>query len=109
MSYLERIRKNGQSGINDKKKSGIPYRTEPAKPAKGAFAGFAGSSYKDTHDFFSVSSLKQPSGPCSVCGSNHFWLSATGWQCWGCTEPEPLATRLCLPASQAPSNRHKSQ
>jgi len=42
----------------------------------------------------------KPSAPCPTCGSNHFWLSATGWQCRGCTEPEPRATTLCLPASQ---------
>jgi|GEM_PF-4504147 len=42
----------------------------------------------------------EPSTPCPTCGSNHFWLSATGWTCWGCTEPPPSATTLCLPASQ---------
>lgn len=46
----------------------------------------------------------EPTGPCPTCGSNHFWLSATGWHCWGCTELPPHATTLCLPIP-AVSNR----
>jgi hypothetical protein len=42
--------------------------------------------------------VTEPAGPCPTCGSHHFWLAPTGWQCWGCTEPPPRATTLCIPA-----------
>ena len=46
-----------------------------------------------------ATAVTEPAGCCSVCGSNHFWLSPAGWHCWGCTEPPLLATTLCLSKS----------
>ncbi len=48
-----------------------------------------------------ATAVTEPSGPCATCGSNHYWLSASDWQCWGCTEPPPTATTVCLPVPPA--------
>jgi len=86
MSYLDRLK--------EKFPNMPPIGT--AKTAKSLFTVFAVGQVGT----FPKNADQQPSAPCPTCGSNHFWLAPTGWQCWGCTAPPPNATTLCIPASQ---------
>lgn len=75
-----------------------PAKVEGERPNFSYFSKFSNAPIPEQQS--SPPTPGKPSAPCSICGSNHFWLSATGWQCWGCFTPEPKATTLCIPASQ---------